>query len=856
MARIRTRSDISETTLADVLDVHKGTDTRVTLEDRTDGSETVLCLSRYVYINFLRDDDGNIVRNDRLKIIRNNGMVARIEKILDDGFSRNASALVYPYFEHPVILPSPLDGRLDLNVKELTSDDEFAELVGLSRFHYIGKDNLWGRKHYILLRSRNNPDVPRLLGYVMLTSPSLLSRPRNRIMGWTSKEQRLRNIDRVVRITRVVVHPEFRGIGLGRILVESAIKYCEDYWNAVGLKPWLIETVAEMSRYHPIFELAGMTPCGETEGHDYVIYKPRQDIVSGQGRSFFHASIDRMKSMVHEPKPYFARSLHPQVKPTFMVNDGEVRPPYKHPNIRKQTIRIWDLTVTYERTNSWHEPLDIITEIDSALATVESAIHEYMTFIENLLVLLNDDTELQFIRSIIEDAPGFPMKRMSSNLESIKTRLEGLSSILASSNIQLNLDDQQLSGLNSRMMKAVTEQQMLVNHLDRLIRWSEKKAMKQRTQKDKVLVSRIRHHLLNMRKAYDLGSLSSKERDVQKAFGITPDFATTAINDLNLDITPGNIVLVVGPSGSGKSTLLNVLAGKIRPTSGKVLPLDPAGKVGFLDLDFDPSKSIIDLLDRDTRESIRLLNTVGLSEAALYLKRRDELSHGQRYRAAAALLTDSGRSIWLADEFCAFLDPISTYIVTKGIRRLVKELGVTFIAAVSNEEHVRDGLRPDIVVRMSAGGDMHPRPEFIHWGTGLSSSDLMEALEQVNMGAFPSQASILRLLRVMGFVTVDKDLEGSDVCTITRVGVKVLHDDLPLQRLGDILWERDIIYHRMMTVWDRIEDTDDIDRILSIAKIGRSPWSDNTLKRELKRRLPLAKEIQSASDQGGVSKDI
>lgn len=50
----------------------------------------------------------------------------------------------------------------------------------------------------------------------------------------------------------------------------------------------------------------------------------------------------------------------------------------------------------------------------------------------------------------------------------------------------------------------------------------------------------------------------------------TLDGETEAIKDLTLNVYHGEIVVVVGPSGCGKSTLLSIIAGLIKPSSGKV----------------------------------------------------------------------------------------------------------------------------------------------------------------------------------------------------------------------------------------------------------------------------------------------
>jgi putative ABC transport system ATP-binding protein len=65
---------------------------------------------------------------------------------------------------------------------------------------------------------------------------------------------------------------------------------------------------------------------------------------------------------------------------------------------------------------------------------------------------------------------------------------------------------------------------------------------------------------------------SLRGRNLTRCFG-EGDTQTTALNDVSLELYPGQISLLMGPSGSGKSTLLAVLSGLLHPDSGQVMAL-------------------------------------------------------------------------------------------------------------------------------------------------------------------------------------------------------------------------------------------------------------------------------------------
>ncbi len=164
--------------------------------------------------------------------------------------------------------------------------------------------------------------------------------------------------------------------------------------------------------------------------------------------------------------------------------------------------------------------------------------------------------------------------------------------------------------------------------------------------------------------------------------GIYKSFGTNQVlKGASLQLTPGQIVGLIGPSGGGKSTLLKILGGVISPDEGVVQ--DP-GSVSLMFQEgalFD-SVTVLDnvafpvvagevptyLLKSPQRDdveelSLEALRQVGLLKAAA--KFPGQLSGGMRKRAALARALVQEAQLYLLDDPTAGLDPVSSSVIMK-----------------------------------------------------------------------------------------------------------------------------------------------------------------------------------------------
>ena len=197
----------------------------------------------------------------------------------------------------------------------------------------------------------------------------------------------------------------------------------------------------------------------------------------------------------------------------------------------------------------------------------------------------------------------------------------------------------------------------------------------------------------------------------------------TALSDVSFRVPAGDRATFVGPSGSGKSTLLAVLAGLLRPTSGRVTVGDvevaAASENDLLALRRRMSVVVQDprrnLLPYGTAEdNVRfaqradpraakqdpqaLLSALGMG--ALAGARVDRLSGGERQRVAiaAGLALDPG--VLLVDEPTSALDGRARDDVLTLLERVSAERGATLLT-ITHDRAVADRLGG--VLRIDAG---------------------------------------------------------------------------------------------------------------------------------------------------------
>ena len=451
-------------------------------------------------------------------------------------------------------------------------------------------------------------------GYIDLQMPLMMCKPRHdlfdrpfahpaRTIAWKRWDQHTMKdyLNTIVRIGRIVVSPELRGLGITKRIIKAAKVFAAERWHIGGIRPIFMEISAEMLSHIDFVSSSGFKFIGKTEGNLSRVIKDMEQMVRTPSGEFGIMSLQRK---------YF------------------------------RTLEDYCNTIHISFEKGLEALKRKIEQNQNALTTGEWAI----------------------LRSIIRNPIPYYL---------------------------CPLDDYGSKYLRAAL-KATPPKESVV------------------TTKTEFSVKSIQISIgsLSIRAAYRVPETKST-KIIMDAFGLKGDTVyADIVQKISVKASNGNIVLVVGTSGSGKSMFLNALdpdrvldgnlmvkrTGSLKHSAGWLRPLRHDISVfEALAEKFTPERSFI------------ALSRVGLSEALVFIKPFWMLSRGQQYRAMIADLLLRDEEVWLLDEFCSDLDPITAKIVAHNLRKQIIASGRIAFVAAANHTHYLDALRPTKVLMLRSG---------------------------------------------------------------------------------------------------------------------------------------------------------
>jgi osmoprotectant transport system ATP-binding protein len=220
---------------------------------------------------------------------------------------------------------------------------------------------------------------------------------------------------------------------------------------------------------------------------------------------------------------------------------------------------------------------------------------------------------------------------------------------------------------------------------------------------------------------------------------------TVAVQELDLEVAAGEMVVLVGPSGCGKSTTLKMINRLIEPTSGRIFlegrdvtsedPVKLRRRIGYViqQIGLFPHQKIVtnvatvpSLIGTPRAEAHQrareLLDLVGLDPATFADRYPRQLSGGQQQRVGVARALAADPPVLLMDEPFAAVDPIVRARLQDEFLRLQADLGKTVVLVTHDiDEAVKMG---DKVAVLAQGGHLaqyatpaellgHPADDFV-----------------------------------------------------------------------------------------------------------------------------------------------
>ena len=520
--------------------------------------------------------------------------------------------------------------RYEIRIREINSESALRALEFLEQFHYKTNNSLTerdfvedsksstvsvGGRRAVLYADIQIGEKWVPAAYIDLQMPLMMCKPRHdlfnnpfqhpeRSIHWQRWDQHAMKdyLNTIVRIGRIVVSPELRGLGITRRIIKAAKTFSSERWHIGGMRPIFMEISAEMLTHVDFVSSSGFKFVGMTEGNLSRVIKDMEQMARSPGGEFGMMSLQRK---------YF-RALEDYCK----------------------TIHI-----------SFQEGLEAlrrkIEQNQNALTTGEWAI--LRSVIRNPIpyyLCPLDDYAAEYLRTALKSSP---------------PKEEG-------------------GGESTANFSAKTTQVSIDG--------------------------------LSIRAAYRIPETRST-KIIMDAFGLKGDTVyADIVQDVAVRASNGNIILVVGSSGSGKSVFLSALDPEKGVAGNLMVKFTGSLKhsAGWLQPLRDDISVFEALAEKSTpQRAFVALSRVGLSEALAFIKPYWMLSRGQQYRAMIADLLLRDEEVWLLDEFCSDLDPLTAKVVAHNLRKQIIATGRVAFVGAANHAHYLDALRPTRVLLLRSG---------------------------------------------------------------------------------------------------------------------------------------------------------
>lgn len=215
------------------------------------------------------------------------------------------------------------------------------------------------------------------------------------------------------------------------------------------------------------------------------------------------------------------------------------------------------------------------------------------------------------------------------------------------------------------------------------------------------------------------------------------DIDNHALNDVDLSINEGEIIVILGPSGSGKSTMLNLLSGIDKPTKGKIFfnetRIDKMSDLeltnyrkDYLGFIFQSYNLISSLTVKENIELGKELSTnpLNMDDVIKSVELKDQknkypyqLSGGQMQRVAIARSLVKNPKVLFCDEPTGALDEKTGKKVLELLQQINKKYNTTMIIVTHNPSIA---LMANTVIKMNSG----KIKEIIHNKEVIDAKDL------------------------------------------------------------------------------------------------------------------------------------